>query len=68
MHAFVISVLLPLLVPFADPVPYDVGAAFTGALGTAMGYVALIIPAGLLIWVALFSVGIGKKAAKKASA
>jgi hypothetical protein len=38
------------------------------AIQTAGGYLSPIIVAGLVIWGVLFAVGIGKKAAKKASA
>jgi hypothetical protein len=46
---------------------FDVGAAVVTTLTAALGYVAVIIPAGLLIWAALFGIGIAKKAAKKAA-
>ena len=46
---------------------FDVGAAFIAALGTATGYMALIIPVGLAIWGVFFAIGLSKKAAKKTS-
>lgn len=46
---------------------FNVGAAIVTSLGTVGTYLALIIPAGLGLWAILFTVGFGKKAARKAA-